>query len=112
MLNLATRARAVSSALLLNKSHAKKSIKGTKKQTHQTQQVINREVLIGLLFAQAGAISLIFSMLPYWLFIVSIIVFIWRIQILRGQWPFPNSIVRTVIAVAAIVAIVGPRSEL
>jgi transglutaminase-like putative cysteine protease len=111
VLNFAKRARAVSSALLFNKSHAKKRIKGTKKQTHQTQQVINREVLIGLLFAQAGAISLNFSMLPYWLFIVSIMVFIWRIQILRGQWPFPNSIVRTVIAVGAIVAIVGTYDQ-
>jgi transglutaminase-like putative cysteine protease len=109
--NFAKRACTASYALLFNKSHEKKGTKDTKKKTHQAQQVINREVVIGLLFAQAGAITLNFSMLPYWLFVVSFMVFIWRIQILRGQWPFPNSFVRTGIAVASIVAIVGTYEQ-
>jgi transglutaminase-like putative cysteine protease len=109
--NFVRRLSAVSFAFLCNRSNAHDSAQASNKYTHQTQQVINREVLIGLLFAQAGAIFLNFSMLPYWLFIVSTLVFIWRIQILRGKWSFPNSIVRTVIVVASIVAIVNTYDQ-
>ena len=85
--------------------------KDTHTHGHQTHQVINREVLIGLLCAQAGAIFLNFSVLPYWLFVASIIIFIWRLQILRGRWPFPNAIVRAIIVVASVAAIIGTYEQ-
>ena len=85
--------------------------KDTHTHGHQTHQVINREVLTSLLCAQAGAIFLNFSVLPYWLFVASIIIFIWRLQILRGRWPFPNAIVRAIIVVASVAAIIGTYEQ-
>jgi transglutaminase-like putative cysteine protease len=95
-------------------SSTSSSIKGSKASNQkklQVNQTINREVLIGLLFAQAGAILLNFSMLPVWLFIVAVIVFIWRIQIIRGRWPFPNSAIRAVIVLVSIVAITSTYKQ-
>jgi transglutaminase-like putative cysteine protease len=85
--------------------------KSSQEQVFQVKQFVNREMLIGLLFAQAGAIFINFSILPYWLFAVAIVIFIWRVQILRGQWALPNFIVRTVLVVVSIVAIIGSYKQ-
>ncbi len=69
------------------------------------EQTINRQVLISLLFAQASAVLINAAILPLWLFAVAVVIFIWRLQILRNQWRFPNFFVRTSLVVISIAAI-------
>lgn len=71
----------------------------------QPEQTINRQVLIGLLCAQASAVLINAAVLPAWLFTVAIIIFIWRLQILRKQWAFPNFFVRIGLVAVSIAAI-------
>ncbi len=71
----------------------------------QPEQTVNRQVLTGLLFAQASAVLINSAILPLWLFAVAFIIFVWRLQILRNHWSFPNSLVRTALVVISVVAI-------
>lgn len=77
--------------------------------THSSGMIrdyITRQTLLGLLFAQAGAIALHFQRLPIWLILLAAVVFVWRIQIFRSQWAFPSRIVRTALVLCSIAAVI------
>jgi transglutaminase-like putative cysteine protease len=72
---------------------------------------IGRQVLLGLLFAQAATVLLHWSRLPIWILLLAIVVFIWRVQIFRNQWSFPNRLVRSFLVFASLVAVVSYYRE-
>ncbi len=82
---------------------------------NKTQNIIrdyvNRQVLLGLLFAQMGAVSLHLQRLPFWLILLTLVVFIWRVQIFRSQWRFPNRIIRVCLVFFSLVAVMGYYRE-
>jgi transglutaminase-like putative cysteine protease len=53
---------------------------------------LSRQLLIGLLALYASVILLHFSRLPLWVFGVCVLVFIWRINILREKWHPPKKL--------------------
>ncbi len=70
------------------------------------KKYVNRQSLLGLLFAQGSAVLLHFSQAPIWLLLLAVVVFIWRLQILRSQWSFPNRFVRLCLVIFSMAAVV------
>ncbi len=83
---------------------------GNKKSTNTDNtkpiKYVNRQSLLGLLFAQGSAVLLHFSQAPIWLLLLAVVVFVWRLQILRSQWAFPNRFVRLCLVIFSMTAIV------
>lgn len=56
--------------------------------------LLSRQLLIGLLTLYASVILLHFAQLPLWVFVVCVLVFVWRINILREKWQPPKRLVK------------------
>ena len=82
-----------------------------KSSVERAMDYVNRQSLLGLLFAQAGAVLLHLQRLPLWLVLLAIVVFIWRIQILRGHWSFPNRLIRTGLVVCSVAVMISDYRE-
>jgi len=72
---------------------------------------VNRQSLLGLLFAQFGAVLLHLQRLPIWLILLALVVFVWRIQIFRNQWSFPNRVIRTLLVLCSVVSVIANYHE-
>lgn len=72
-----------------------------------TDQYIQRQGLLGLLCAQAFTVCLHWSHLPVWLWLLAVVVFVWRMQIYRCEWSFPNRFIRGLLVVFSIAAVIG-----
>ncbi|WNO10995.1 DUF3488 and transglutaminase-like domain-containing protein [Teredinibacter sp. KSP-S5-2] len=59
---------------------------------------LTRFQLIWLLIAQALAIFPLFFYLPKWLPVIWFTTLAWRVQVYRGVWPYPASIIKTGVA--------------
>lgn len=82
-----------------------------KNKTPLIRDYIHRQSFLGLLFAQVGAILLHVQRLPVWLILLSLVVFIWRIQIYRGQWHFPSRIIRSCLVLCSVLSVIGYYRE-
>ncbi|MGH1486072.1 MAG: DUF3488 domain-containing protein, partial [Cellvibrionaceae bacterium] len=76
-----------------------------------TDIFLSRQTLLGLLFAQSATVILHWSRLPIWLVVLAALVLIWRIQIYRNQWSYPNRLIRLFLVIFSMVAIVGYYQE-
>ena len=61
--------------------------------------------LTWLFVAQAAAIIPVFFVLPFWVIPVFITAIVWRVQIYRSALHFPNSVIKTCLAVTLVAAI-------
>lgn len=66
----------------------------------------SRNALVWLLFAQAFTIFPLFIYLPLWVPAVWLCVLVWRVQIYRGAWEFPNSKIKGFLGVGVFVALI------
>ena len=82
-----------------------------KKNSEEVLDYLNRQSLLGLLFAQTGAVLLHLQRLPVWLILLAIVVLIWRVQIFRSEWSFPSRFIRTCLVLCSLVAVVGYYRE-
>lgn len=87
------------------------TIHANKHKPQARQDFIQRQALLGLLFAQAGAVLLHLQRLPIWLVLLAVVVFIWRIQIFRSQWAFPSRLIRTCLVLCSIAAVIAYYRE-
>lgn len=68
---------------------------------------ISRQSLLGLLCAQTATLTLHLERLPIWLILLALVVIIWRVQIYRSQWSFPNRWIRLLLSLFSMAAVVG-----
>lgn len=59
-----------------------------------SEQAIPRKSLVWLLAAQAIVVLPLIWQLPGWLWLIWLLAVVFRIQIYRGLWPFPNGLVK------------------
>ncbi|HET8711253.1 MAG TPA: DUF3488 and transglutaminase-like domain-containing protein [Spongiibacteraceae bacterium] len=70
-----------------------------------TSAWIPRHCLAWLLAAQIALIAPHLSRLPIWISFVWVICAVWRVQVYRGQWSFPISLVKVAVVIACLVGI-------
>jgi hypothetical protein len=67
---------------------------------------LHRQGLLALLVAQIATIVLHWALLPFWLLSLALFVLIWRVQIYRNQWSFPNRYLRIFLLVLAMAGVI------
>lgn len=72
---------------------------------------IPRNSLVWLLAAQALLIVPHLPRLPVWIFLAWLITVIWRIQIFRGIWPFPNRWIKVLIVILCLAGLLSEYSR-
>ena len=73
---------------------------------YQVEDFVSRQGLLALLVAQIATVILHLGRLPIWLILISLVVIIWRVQIYRNLWSFPNRFVRILLVLFSIAAVV------
>ena len=68
---------------------------------------IQRQGLLSLLVAQVAVVALHWQRLPLWTLLLTLLVLVWRIQVYRNIWSFPNKSLRLLLLVASVGAIVA-----
>lgn len=69
------------------------------------KEQIHRDNLIWMLVAQAVSILPLLFYLPVWLIVFWMAAIVWRLQIHRMKWPFPNFLIKAILCALCIAAI-------
>ncbi len=70
-----------------------------------SDQWVKRSTLAWILVAQGVSILPLFTYLPLWVPVVWLFSLVWRVQIFRGAWPFPNSRIKGALGLLCVVGL-------
>ena len=77
----------------------------------RNKQFLSQEALFGLLLTQVATVLLHCLRSPIWLMALAAMVLLWRIQIYRHRWAFPNRIIRAAFVLLSLLAMVNTYRE-
>lgn len=67
---------------------------------------IPRNSLVWLLVGVLMTMLPHFQRLPYWMWVITVVCILWRVQVFRQRWPFPNKVVRILFIIGGSVGVV------